>query len=178
MKKYLSALLALVLAVLLLSGCAARPQQINYGGETLTVDTERDTVSDGVHEYEYTYENDNATLVYPNGVVYDAWLSGMTADEWASIADYAEPRALVSVIEEAESAANRDDNVRMILSGVFLLGLSLFELWNPTFFWDLRNHWQFKEQPELSEEFLGIKRLCSIGGIILSILLIIIGFLI
>lgn len=172
MKKYLSALLVL----LLLTGCAAKPQQIDFAGEILTVDTENDTVSDGVHEYKYTYENENATLVYPNGVVYEDWFGGLTAEEWASIEAYAEPRALVSVIEEAE--ARKDDNVLLILLGVFLLALALFELWKPTFFWELRHSWQFKEQPQPSEEFLEINRLCSIGGIILSILLIIVGFVI
>ncbi len=166
----------LLMALLLLSGCAAKPRQIEYAGQTLTVDREQGTVSDGVHEYKYTYENENVTLVYPNGVVYEAVFSGLTEEEWASIEDYAAPRALVYAVEEAE--ASRNSNALLILGGIVLLGVSLFELWKPNFFWELRHGWKFKEMPEPSEEYLEINRLCCIGAAILGALLLIAAFLI
>lgn len=166
----------LLLALLLLSGCAAKPKQVEYAGETLTVDREKGTVSDGVHEYKYTYENEDVTLVYPNGVVYEAVFSGLTEAEWASIESYAAPRALVFAVEEAE--ASRNSNALLILAGIVLLGVSVFELWKPNFFWELRHGWKFKEMPEPSEEYLEYTRLYSICTAILGALLIIAGFLI
>lgn len=82
--KHFKILLLLLVAAVLLCGCAQGDEEVytvTRGDYLLTVDTVNQTIFDGVDTYRYTVSGNTTTITYPNGASYHRMEDGSDTTE-------------------------------------------------------------------------------------------------
>lgn len=180
----------ILLAALLLCGCAAESQQQPQEPFTSIVNNvsyyvnpKTKTITAQGHEYHYTYiDNDDrrgVSITYPNGtVVTDSYSksSGMGGVSFSSmdVGGYADCYDLLSVVPELEQEEDHTVMWQAILLGVGLIGLGGWEAACPDTHWNWTYGWRYKGA-EPTDEALGRIAAAGIFCIIIGIIMIMIG---
>lgn len=179
MKRLLSLFL---LAALLLTGCSRK----------LTVDKENKTMSDGKYTYTYTDKTTTnggntihtVTITYPNGAVY-SWrqsggaISTTTYDTSGSYdpVEYAPGGDLIEALypedEESDNTIG-DAEVWLLIGGLFFLGMGIWQVCAPYFFWRLR-FGRYVKDAEPSDRGLEVVIASGVLAIICAIILVIVA---
>lgn len=172
------AVVLLLLAVLLLSGCAKaeQPRYIEDAELGLTVDTQQQTITDGTYTYHYTVSDTQITVTYPNGATYyrnfHEYSEGASyvTENWSEDYDdvtYRDAWDLLSVIPEEElgTQSGTQMDVTAILAGVGMIAVGILCVGSPYTVWYGEHGWKYKDA-EPSELALSM---ATIGGVILLI---------
>ena len=186
MKKIVLFLIAVIVAIGLM-GCSqkeVKPVTVEYKGQTYTVYTERNTISDGTHSYSYSYSygydqyhdrrdyNDVTIFItYPDGSTwkfnYDkrigvgSRINGIYSDLTVPVR-YVSGEILFNVIDEAEDEVGGTFDYRI---GIIIVGiiLCLFPIVAPNMCWKLFQR-KKKRYTEPTEMQVTVMRLiaCSV----------------
>ena len=173
MRKF-PAWLILILAVVLLCGCATTPAvyTVTRDGIDYTVDTENGTVSDGQYLYTYVVSGSSSRYVtiitYPNGAQY-SWTqssnggSGGWGDDYDPVT-YTDGGILLDVLS---ASAPKEYNSNPLL-GLLLIALGAWYAFAPYSAWFFSYGWRYKDA-EPSDAALGISRIVGIAVIIFGV---------
>lgn len=180
-------LLPLILALLLvLVGCAYEEPQTVYtvGIENvqLTVDTQNQTISDGLFTYHYTItatgNSSKITITYPNGATYYwTWSGNAGHGGWSEDYDdstYADGRTLRLALEHDPSGTKKKrERSGNPLLGLLAIGLGIWNTGWPYSSWYLSHGWYYKDT-EPSDAALAMTRFGGIISIIIGIILLLV----
>ncbi len=167
----------ILVTVLLLTVCSCSSSSpttytVEVKGETLTIDTENKTISDGTYLYEYDISGYDLTITYPNGTIY-SWTTdryGNGSGGWDSDYDpyrYVPFSTLQAALEEQEYNHTPPKNIFPIL---LLLGLGIFVEAAPRAAWYLEYGWRFKDA-EPSDLALGLNRFCGVILLVVAVVM-------
>lgn len=188
------AVMLLLLAIFLLTGCVAREPQPQepysqfVGNTEYIVDPNAKTVTVNGHVITYAYTQDGVEITYPNGAVY----RHVNVNEWASTGgwinadadfiinngnDYADCHALMIVVPEkpVEKKTEVDSKtVFGIIGGLCLVGVGAWMCANPEshFYWT--KGWWF-ENAEPSEWAVSVTTVSGWLMIIFGAIMAIVG---
>ena len=171
----------LLLAALLLTGCA---------GKKYTVNAEDGTISDGKYTYQYkdesTAQSRTIRIVYPNGGIY-RWeqdigehqsYSGGRGNELYDPVEYARGEDLVDAILEPKQPPEDpyafSVNWPFVLMGIAMIGLGIWQAASPHLQW----HWRFGrwyKNSEPSDEGIGWIMASGYIDMIIGIIMILLG---
>lgn len=181
MRKIIGFLLA-VSVVLFFAGCV--DGQSVYAGEVngiaYTVDAENRTITAGEHTYRYQLENDGnektITVFYPTGAAYKVWedLGIATGSGFYDPDVYLDGEILVEIVQLAHPLKRESVKLEfdplLVLGGIIVIILGIFEAASPEDAWRLANSWRF-EYAEPSDLALTMTRFGGILSILVGILL-------
>ena len=146
------------------------------------MDSAAQTISDGRYTYRYSADGQTITVTYPNGASYYCTYhseGGLGAAGWNGDYDtntYVDGGILVSVIEDAkqkEEAGGPD--VKLILIGLLLCGLGIYQWVAPHSVWQGKHGWAYKDA-EPSDLAIGVIKAMGIIEIIAGVVVIIFSF--
>ena len=136
MTRSISRICVVLILALLLTGCAKAVQEYTVNGVRYTVDTENQTIYDGVYTYTYYIGNTGHWVVtYPDGTKVSAGNSFYYND----ILDerYANFSVLKYVLEESDP--RWDPNGGMIFAALLVLGIGVLNIAVPQWTWYIRH---------------------------------------
>ena len=177
MKRFWMIGIALLL-ILSVCGCAQQEQiyKIERNGIVFSVDTEKQTITDGTHIYHYVLSDgassSTITITYPNGSTFWDTVTdrGSGSSGWSD--DY-KADAYVSgwtLSEVVRQTIPKPAPTGKIIAGLILIALSVVEIVFPQGLWYLRYGWHFKNA-EPSEAALIFTRVGGVVGSILGVVL-------
>ena len=177
------AVILLLLAALLLVGCAGQPNSKPYREMVddieFYVDPEYSRIVANGQLYTYTVEEGNVSVKYPNGAVCTennggiGWSNANQEMIIGNGAPYIDCDTLLSVVPRSEYK-EKSANVGVIIMGLALCGLGIWEIGCPHSAWYVSRGWWYKDA-EPSDMALGWIGATGIIGVVVGIILIIIG---
>ena len=175
----------LCLLILLLGGCAPKPQTVftvEQDGITFTVNQKNSKISDGTHTYSYLqhglrtdvsesvtitiYYPDNSTYTYSRSIQRNAVTEGGAGDENYREGVYTSGETLCKAILQAYDQIPEDPiNPTQIAAGFFCILIGLVNVCFPELLWHIK-YWLVVDGGEPSDLYIGI---CKIGGGLITI---------
>lgn len=169
-------LLVLLLAMLLLAGCAENASStytvVTSHGE-FTVDQAQQTISDGTHIYKFEMSGTGRTqvrIIYPNGSSY--WrhydskysFSGGWSEDYDENA-YVPGDVLLDLLERDAPSSGKKGNP---LLGIFLIAIGLWHALAPQSAWQFNQGWKFKDA-EPSELAMVVYRISGVLAVLFGL---------
>ncbi len=169
----------LALLILVLGGCSEKSASdpIEKNGIAYFVDTEKNTISDGSHTYQYDFsgnaESYSLTITYPDGSSYWWQKSGaMGGGGWSE--DYREDAYISGEVlsEIVLASAPSKGNSGEILGSIILLVFGGLSIAFPKVWWFLKFGWHFQDA-EPSNASLVACRISGVAAIVIGVVLLI-----
>ena len=169
---------ALIFAVLLLFSFTVGAYTVEKNGTKFEVDTEKHTIFDGTHTYEYEFSGNSSDytvdITYPDGSSYWWKMSGSSGyggwSEDYNTDKYADGGMLCDVLLENVPKAPSAKKVGNIFVSIILVLLGIFSIAAPETVWYLEHGWRYKDA-EPSDLALGMNRVGGVVEIIVAIIL-------
>jgi len=173
-------ILSVVLLLFSISACGMQKTiyTVSAGGRTLTVDTQKQTVQDGLNTYRYTFSGDSEKytigLIYPDGYTCRISGNGVHSGSYAGLGDagpdshYASPDALRNAILQSAPDSFSPTKIFIIL---FLVVIGILDVAAPRAVWFLGYGWRYKDA-EPSDTVLILNRVAGAISILVGICLI------
>lgn len=175
MKKVMAIFLG-VLFLLMLCGCSGSNKVYTYETNrySLEVNQKEQTISDGVHTYEYTFSGNKSQyridITYPNGATYywnqsDMTGSGGWSDDYNGIR-YVDGEILCrAIVERAPEPASGGK----IVAALLVIGGGAFYALAPEVAWHWNIGWRFRDA-EPSDMALRANRIVGVVVLILGLI--------
>lgn len=180
------AVILILLATLILTGCAAEnqvPQEpyTQYVGNTqFLVDPAAMTITAQGHEFTYEYVENGVSITYPNGAVCtesDVGIGWSNADADFTInngADYIDCYMLLIAVPEQAQNEEKQPAWPLIIAGIAFISLGAWMCARPHTHWRWNRGWKYKNA-EPSDMALGVIGAVGIIEIIVGIAMILTG---
>ena len=167
----------LCLVCVLLAGCAKseQPEVLGNTGQTeevsLTVDWEKQTISDGQYTYTYSISSDRVSITYPNGATYYESVGGTGGTSgWSDDYDSVTYVSGDKLVKRLEGQTTLPENKKSVLPALLVILLGIFPMVFPRNAWYLSWGWRFRDA-EPSALALAAERICGILTVIVGVVL-------